>query len=194
MIFYMGIFVMKRTVKFVAVCAVLSAMVVSMAACNILMVGSNGSEASSFESSAEISISPESSVESSAESSAESSDEVSKLMSSKYQFANLQEYLDSDIVQAQLESLKQSVKESGMIIEVKVEDESKFVYEYTYAEQQDIAGAGEMLLSELEKNSSTFNTTVGQFKSIIDDKNISVVVRYFDADGTLLCEKEFFGD
>lgn len=191
---------MKKTAKLVAVCAVLSAMVVSMAACNSGKNNSNvsaqSSVGSSVESSAESSVesSIESSVESSAESSVESSDEVSKLMSSKYQFANLQEYLDSDVVQNELATLKESVKDSGMSVEVKVEDKSKFVYEYTYEEQQDVSGAEEILLSELEKNSSTFNSGVEQFKSIIDDSNISVIVRYIDADGTLICEKEFFGD
>ncbi|MGN0470422.1 MAG: DUF4854 domain-containing protein [Acutalibacteraceae bacterium] len=183
---------MKKTAKFVAVCAILSAMVVSMAACSGEINISNAPTQSSVGSSVESSV--ESSAESSVESSVESSDEVSKLVSSKYQFANLQEYLDNDMVQKQLESLKESVKESGMTVEVKVEDESKFVYEYTYLEQQDVSGAEEILLSELENNSSTFNSGVKQFKSIIDDSNISVVVRYFDADGTLICEKEFFGD
>lgn len=179
---------MKRTVKFFAVCAVLSAMIVSMAACNSGKNNSNVSAQSSVGSSVE------SSAESSVESSAESSDEVSKLMSSKYQFANLQEYLDSDVVQNELATLKESVKDSGMSVEVKVEDESKFIYEYTYEEQQDVSGADEILLSQLENNSSTFNSGVEQFKSIIDDSNISVVVRYINADGTLICEKEFFGD
>ncbi|MBC8528322.1 DUF4854 domain-containing protein [Christensenellaceae bacterium NSJ-44] len=105
--------------------------------------------------------------------------------------ATVQDYLAKPEVKTQIDSMIDSLKGSGMDIEVTGEG-NKLIYTYTFDEQIDASDAiKEALEDALSSQESTFQNVA---KSIETEAKVSdpvVVVEYLNADGSELLVKEF---
>lgn len=105
-------------------------------------------------------------------------------------FSSLEDYLDSDMVRNSINSVEESMEDAGIEVEVKAEG-SKLVYEYKYDIKIDANVVKSSLDKALESSSSTFEYIAKATKAVVDDDNITVVVRYLNSDGSVITEREF---
>lgn len=106
-------------------------------------------------------------------------------------FASVADYVNSDIVQNQLESMMDTVDSMGMDIKVYGED-NKLVYEYKFDTQMDNVDAMAAALdSSLESQASTFEGVANSMKEVVNVDNPVVKVVYLNADGSEIFSKEF---
>ncbi len=103
---------------------------------------------------------------------------------------SMEKYVKSDEVQSTIETLKESLG-STLDIDIKGED-NKLIYEYAYTSQiEDVESAKSTLDSGLEAQKTTFVNVANSLKDAVDVENPVVVVRYLNADGTLITEAEY---
>lgn len=103
-------------------------------------------------------------------------------------FSTIDEYVKSDAVQSQLESI--DMTGTGMTMDVYGED-NKLVYEYTYDEELDADVAAGLLESQLESSSATFENVAKSLSEAVNVDNPVVVVKYLNPDGSEIYSKEF---
>lgn len=113
--------------------------------------------------------------------------------SSDKEFASIEEYVNSDIMQAEINSMLDSVQEQGMKMEVKGEG-NKLIYSYTYTEMENEDGMKEALEAGLDSQKGTFVSVAQSLETIVDVENPVVVVEYIDANGTVIASREFAAD
>ena len=131
---------MKKIVLRILSLGLASVLALSMTACS----GDNNSSASSAatNSSASSAAASSSAVES------DSSEASAGALPGK--FATIEEFVNSDIMQEQIDSITSSLKDSGMNIKITGEGD-KLVYTYTYeTDTTDIEGLAEMLESGMD--------------------------------------------
>lgn len=106
-------------------------------------------------------------------------------------FASIQEFVDSDIMQEQLETQTASLEGTGMSVVIRGED-NKLIYDFKI-DDPDLAAAMDSaaLESTLDSQASTFESVAGILPAAIDVENPVVVVRYLDSDGNELASREF---
>ncbi len=104
----------------------------------------------------------------------------------------VEDYVKSDAVQSQMDTLKGSLGE-GMDIDVSAEG-NKLVYTFTFGNLDgvDTETLSATLESGLEQQKSTFETVASQLKEAVKADDVSVLVEYVTGDGTALASKEFF--
>ena len=100
------------------------------------------------------------------------------------------DYVNSDLIQNQISSIKESLAESGMDMEVTGED-NKLIYTYTYSELTQVDGMADALASGLDAQADTFKSVAKSLKAAVDEENPVVVVRYMDANGDEIYSQEF---
>ena len=105
-------------------------------------------------------------------------------------FASIHDYVQSDEVQAELETLTSSADGSGMSIEVAGE-ENKLIYRYTFDENIATDGMAESLETALNAQASVFESIASQLKLAVNVENPVVVVEYLAHDGTVIYSEEF---
>lgn len=154
----------KKGMKIV-VCATLMAMVLAFSAC--------GSDKDSKDESTKTT---------------EESDDKEEISNEKYK--SVEAFVASDIVQSQLETLKTQIADAGMSLEITAEG-NKLIYTYTYQEITMVDGMTEALESAMETQKSTFESAVKSLKAAVDADDLSVEVRYIDANGTTIYAREF---
>ena len=104
-------------------------------------------------------------------------------------YATMEEYVQSDEMQAQIASLQQTIDAQGLSMTITGEG-NKLIYTYTYlSEVSDLVG--DALESALQQQSSTFESVAETLKQAVDVDNPVVVVRYLSSDGTEICSMEF---
>ena len=171
---------MKKIVLRILSLGLASVLALSMTACS----GDNNSSASSAatNSSASSAAASSSAVES------DSSEASAGALPGK--FATIEEFVNSDIMQEQIDSITSSLKDSGMNIKITGEGD-KLVYTYTYeTDTTDIEGLAEMLESGMEDQTSVFEG-VAAVKLAVDVESPVVVVRYLDNEGNEIYSREF---
>lgn len=106
-------------------------------------------------------------------------------------FASIQEFIDSDIMQEQLQTQMSALEGSGMSMEITGED-NKLIYSFKI-DDPDLSAVMDTaaLESALESQTSTFESVAGILPTAIEVENPVVVVRYLDSDGNELVAREF---
>ncbi len=137
---------------------------------------------------------PESSEEEEAPSTEPESSEEEESSSSVAitgKFNSIDEYVKSDLLQSQMESMKEAVEDAGMGIEL-VGEGNKLVYIYTLPDEYAaIDGFAESLAEGLESQASTFETIASSLKLAVNVENPVVEVRYVSESGDVIYSKEF---
>lgn len=105
-------------------------------------------------------------------------------------FASVQEYLADPDVKKELDALCESMSQNGMNMKITGEG-SKLIYTYIFAEQLDAAQMKPALEEALVSQESVFTMTADQLKLVVDVKKPIVVVRYVNADKSVILEKEY---
>lgn len=120
---------------------------------------------------------------------------TTKKQSSSKQYASIKDYVESPEFQAQVKSMLEGSEESGISMTITGEG-NKLIYTCTFAEQMidddlSLEDARTSLENTLEAAASQYTTICKQLPIYIDVKDPVVVVRYIDADGTTIYEREF---
>lgn len=113
--------------------------------------------------------------------------------SSDKEFDTVEEYLNSDEVQSALETLKQSLEGSGMMVEVKAENNT-LIYQYKYdnVAMADITDeAKQTLETGLEENKTTFESVAKSLLEETNAENPTVKISYITSDDQIIIEKEY---
>ena len=105
-------------------------------------------------------------------------------------YATMEEYVQSDEVQKELDSVMDQLEGSGMQMEV-YGDGDKLVYAYTYTEEIDAELAAPLLESALLEQGDQFESVADALKKEVDVENPIVVVTYLNADGSEIYSAEF---
>lgn len=131
---------------------------------------------------------------STATSSTVSSDSTGLGLNENGKFNTVADFVNSDIIQSQLEAQMKQVEESGMTIDISGED-NKLIYTYTYSEaeieESDIETMAAALETAMETQASTFETVASSLKAAVETENPVVVVRYMTSDGQEIYSQEF---
>lgn len=106
-------------------------------------------------------------------------------------FASIQEFIDSDIMQEQLQTQMSALEGSGMSMEITGED-NKLIYSFKI-DDPDLSAMMDTatLESTLASQTSTFESVAGVLPTAIEVENPVVVVRYVGSDGQELVSREF---
>lgn len=107
-------------------------------------------------------------------------------------YKSVEDYVNSDIIQSEVESTNENSDDIKM--EITAEGDA-LVYQYTYSEtitdEEELAFYQETFESELSANESTFVDIADSLYDVADVKDPSVIVRYLNADGSVIYETEF---
>ena len=190
---------MKKTVKgFVSILLVLT-MVFALAACGIFgrtaPVLPSGGEPAATESAAPIETlpperEPSPSAELPAPTPSESEDDPDDgPMYGK--FPSVEEFVASDMIQDQVETVRESLEGSGMAAESVAEGDA-LVYLYTI-ENDALAAAmdADALQSAIDSQASMFEGIAAMLTTAVEVENPSVIVRYVDNQGNEIYSQEF---
>ncbi len=181
---------MKKNLIRLTACALGAMCVLTFAACSGDKPSSSAaSTASDPQSSAAVSSAAQSSQ--AAESQPASSAAAGGL-NANGKFDTVEDFVNSDLMQTQLDSMKSSLDDDTMSIELTGEG-NKLIYTFTYKDLEgvDAATLGPALESSLENMASTFESIASSLKSAVEVDDPVVVVTYLGPDGEELCSKEF---
>lgn len=109
-------------------------------------------------------------------------------------YSSIKEYISSDDVKKMVDSMNSNIEEFEM--NIKAEDNA-LIYEYIYTEaipEESIALVEETLKGAAENQESIFNNILDSIKLYVDVDAPVVLLRYYNADGTLIAEIEFDGE
>ena len=183
------IFMKKNFVRIFA-CVMAASAILTLTACgsgnNTSSTASAGAASSSVSSA--VSSAPESSA--SVESSEVSSSAGIAGLNANGKFDTIDGFVNSDIVQSQLDSLKTSAEDSGMNITITGEG-NKLIYTFTYGEGTETDGLAEALEAALDTQASTFEGVAASLKEAVEVEDPIVVVLYADSEGNEIYSREF---
>lgn len=106
-------------------------------------------------------------------------------------FESLEDFVNSDIMQQQLETQFASLEGTGMSLELTADD-NKLIYNLTI-EDPDLSAVmdASALESYLDSQASTFEAIAAALPASVDVENPVVVVRYLDYTGEEIASREF---
>lgn len=105
-------------------------------------------------------------------------------------FDTVEEYVASDMFQAQIATLTDSLEGTGMKMEITGEG-NKLIYTYTYETITNMDGLAESLEAGMDAQASTFEATASMLKAAVKVDNPVVEVVYIDANGEEIYSREF---
>lgn len=188
---------MKKFSVRLTACALSALMLLSLSACGGSASSADSSKAEGISSAVEEVKEDASSVAeeiSAAESQEEASSESTTGLPASGKFSSIADFVNSDIMQSQFESMKSSLGGDTMDIDLLGEG-NKLIYNFTYLDLdgQDLEALGSALASALDTDSmsSTFSSIASSLKDAVDVDNPLVVVNYLAPDGSTLASKEF---
>ena len=119
------------------------------------------------------------------------SGEVDTGVTADGKFKSLEGFVNSDIMQQQLETQFASLEGTGMSIELTADD-NKLIYNLTI-EDPDLSAAmdASALESYLDSQTATFEAIAAALPASVDVENPVVVVRYLDYTGEEIASREF---
>ena len=107
----------------------------------------------------------------------------------------LEDYFNSDAMQALVESTKEQYEEQGITAAMYAEgDELKYdftVNTMTGLSEEELAAFSDALAASMESAASTFQDTADQAKEVVTNDTVTVVVTYFDGDSNVLYTQSF---
>lgn len=107
----------------------------------------------------------------------------------------LEDYFNSDAMQALVESTKEQYEEQGITAAMYAEgDELKYdftVTTMTGLSEEELTAFSDALAASMESAASTFQDTADQAKEVVTNDTVTVVVTYFDGDGNVLYTQSF---
>lgn len=105
---------------------------------------------------------------------------------------SLEDYVNSDLIQAEVKTANES--SSDIKMEIFAEGDA-LVYEYTYnetvADEDELELYQQAFETELAKSEAGFVDIADSLYDVTTVKEPSVIVRYLNADGSLIYEQEF---
>lgn len=170
---------MKKFALRLAAALLAAGMILSMTACT--SSGPESSVASETSTVSEASTVYEMDEEPSTENN--TSDETGK-------YASISDFVNSDLLQSQMESLKSTASEAGMDIEITGEG-NKLIYTFVISDELNVDGIAETLEAGLESQASTFESVASSIALAVEVENPVVVVRYVDTQGNEIAAREF---
>lgn len=179
---------MKKNFVRIFACVMAASAILTMTACGSDNTSSTASSGASSSVSSAVSSAPESSTP--AESSEVSSSTGVVGLNANGKFDTIDGFVNSDIVQSQLDSLKTSAEDSGMNITITGEG-NKLIYTFTYGEGTDTEGMAEALEAALETQASTFEGVAASLTEAVEVEDPIVVVVYADSEGNEIYSREF---
>lgn len=179
---------MKKNFVRIFACVMAASAILTMTACGSDNTSSTASSGASSSVSSAVSSAPESSTP--AESSEVSSSTGVAGLNANGKFDTIDGFVNSDIVQSQLDSLKTSAEDSGMNITITGEG-NKLIYTFTYGEGTDTEGMAEALEAALETQASTFEGVAASLTEAVEVEDPIVVVVYADSEGNEIYSREF---
>lgn len=121
---------------------------------------------------------------------AENEEDASDLPASG-KYATLEDFINSDMMQDQLDSQIASLEGTGLTAEVIAED-NKLVYSFTITDPNVAAALdAASLQSTLDSQASTFESIASMIPLAVEIDNPVVVVRYLDSAGAVIVSQEF---
>ena len=121
---------------------------------------------------------------------AENEEDASDLPASG-KYATLEDFINSDMMQEQLDSQIASLEGTGLTAEVIAED-NKLVYSFTITDPNVAASLdAASLQSTLDSQASTFESIASMIPLAVEIDNPVVVVRYLDSAGAVIVSQEF---
>lgn len=184
---------MKKRSMRIFMCTTLAVLALSFNACGDKDTSKSTSDSTSVSSKSSVdtkSVSNSSDSKSSSASSASSTSTGDLGLGENGKFATISDFVNSDIMKGQVETLKSSLEGSGMEIELSGED-NKLIYTYTYLEVEKTDGMAETLASGIEAQADQFKSVASTIKTAVEVENPVVVVKYVDANGEEIYSKEF---
>lgn len=119
----------------------------------------------------------------------DSSEPKANIVETEPEFDTISDFLDDPTVSKQISSVL--AENDDISVTVKAEG-NKLVYEYTFAEDVEVT---DEVKASLEENTQTqhvtFENIADALQGAIREANPSVVIRYLDAQGNNVYEKEF---
>lgn len=123
------------------------------------------------------------------------SQETTEDTSGSEEGVTLEDYFNSDAMQALVESTKEQYEEQGITAAMYAEgDELKYdftVTTMTGLSEEELAAFSDALAASMESAASTFQDTADQAKEVVTNDTVTVVVSYFDGDGNVLYTQSF---
>ena len=123
------------------------------------------------------------------------SQETTEDTSGSEEGVTLEDYFNSDAMQALVESTKEQYEEQGITAAMYAEgDELKYdftVNTMTGLSEEELAAFSDALAASMESAASTFQDTADQAKEVVTNDTVTVVVSYFDGDGNVLYTQSF---
>ena len=121
---------------------------------------------------------------------AENEEDASDLPASG-KYATLEDFINSDLMQEQLDSQIASLEGTGLTADITAED-NKLVYNFTITDPNVAASLDAAALqSSLDSQVSTFESIASMIPLAVEIDNPVVVVRYLDSAGTVIVSQEF---
>ena len=105
-------------------------------------------------------------------------------------FPDIKSYVESDLVQEQLDAQLSSLGDSGMSMEVLGED-NKLIYRYTMDGIVKTDALTEQLQSAMDGQADTFKNVASSLKLAVEVENPVVVVEYIDMNGEVILSAEY---
>lgn len=122
----------------------------------------------------------------------ESSTEESSTENNSAKFSTVKDFIESDIVKSQLDSIKSQLESAGLSVNIYAEGDSTIVYEYKYGQQLTVTDELKQTLDKaLEAQSSTFKSVLSAISLAVNVDNPTCVIKYLNADGSEVLVKEF---
>ena len=106
-------------------------------------------------------------------------------------YATLEDFINSDLMQEQLDSQIASLEGTGLTADITAED-NKLVYNFTITDPNVAASLDATALqSSLDSQASTFESIASTIPLAVEIDNPVVVVRYLDSTGAVIVSQEF---
>ena len=108
-------------------------------------------------------------------------------------FKTLDDYVNSDIIQKQIEDNKGSFSEV-VDLEVFAEGGDTMVYKYTYKssyDESDVESIKKGVNNIMDNQTNLYTSLINEIENVTEVKNAKVKICYYLPDGTLITEKTF---
>ncbi len=148
----------KLSVKIIAAC-VSALMILSLAGC----CSSSGSNDSSSNND-------------------KSSSSSSSQQATEKKFTNMKEYIASDEMKSQIDSITDTLKDSGLGFKTYADGDS-IVFEYKFSKKVDGEKQAEYIKSTVDSQKSTFETVLNYLKERVNVKEPTLKLIYLNSDG-----------
>lgn len=186
---------MKKIISLLLVLGMAASVMFATVGCGVMppatTQSSQAEESQEPESSEEEKEPSEEEEESSEEPESSEEEDESSSIAISGKFNSIDEYVNSDLLQGQMESLKESVQDAGMDIELAGEG-NKLVYIYTLPDEYAaIDGFADSLAEGLETQASTFESVASSLKLAVNVEDPIVEVRYVSESGDVIYSQEF---